>query len=290
MRSSRAPKKPGESSQKMDQFVRRSGHDGAAPSSPSSIPAEDASETAFAPILAAIATCQTTLTTHIEEVKIDLSLIKVDLQAVRERTTAVEARVSALEDMCAPVPAQLTELQQQIKQQASLLDDYENRQRRNNVRVVGLPEGAEGNSPTDFAERWLKQLLPNAPFTTHYTVERAHRVPGRPRPPGAPPRPFLIRLLHFRDRDASLSEARSKGQLVHEGANISLYPDYSTYLQKQRSTFTGVKRQLRDLKLVYAMLYPAKLKVIDANKSHFFNTPEEALSWIEARSGRGPRP
>uniref|UniRef100_A0A1B8Y2I5 Uncharacterized protein n=1 Tax=Xenopus tropicalis TaxID=8364 RepID=A0A1B8Y2I5_XENTR len=56
---------------------------------------------------------------------------------------------------------------------------------------------------------------------------------------------------------------------------------YSTQLQKLRSTFTGVKRKLRELNLTYAMTYPAKLKINDANRTYFFTTPEEAIEWIE---------
>lgn len=56
-------------------------------------------------------------------------------------------------------------------------DAAEDRQRRNNIRVVGLPEGVEGKKPTQFAELLFKQLLSLQDIPPTYVVERAHRVP-----------------------------------------------------------------------------------------------------------------
>lgn len=97
--------------------------------------------------------------------------------------------------------AQLAELQSLVSSLVHKVNDAENRQRRNNVRVIGLPEGAEGRDSAIFAESLFKQLLnlPDMPPT--YVVERAHRVPMGKQPEGAPPRPFLVRLLNYRNRD-----------------------------------------------------------------------------------------
>ena len=66
-------------------------------------------------------------------------------------------------------------------------DDIENRLRRNNVRIVGLPEKTEGRDPTTFIESWLVEIFGKEAFSPFFTVERAHRTPGRPPQPGAPP-------------------------------------------------------------------------------------------------------
>lgn len=66
-------------------------------------------------------------------------------------------------------------------------EDAEDRQRRNNVRVVGLPEGAEGVKTATFAEQFFEQILQLGDLPPTYVVERAHRVPAGVRPPGAFP-------------------------------------------------------------------------------------------------------
>lgn len=82
---------------KLEKFRRQDGQaqaqDGGSPSSPSATHAADKSK-----ILEAIAACQTSLTTRIEEVKIDISFLRQDMQQLRDRVGESEKRLSHVED------------------------------------------------------------------------------------------------------------------------------------------------------------------------------------------------
>ncbi|KAE8587398.1 hypothetical protein XENTR_v10021959 [Xenopus tropicalis] len=285
-----------ETAAKLEQYARTTNQDGArsAPPSPERQvqPEQDLGpQSPPAPttqdILTAITTCQSTLTAtltaKIEEVKVELSLLKQDVQNIRDRTRAIEERVSTLEDCTTPLPNEITQLHKLIKQATERMEDMENRQRRSNIRVVGLPERSEGQNPELFAEKWLQDMLGAEIFSKQLVAERAHRVPTRAPPPGAPLRPFLIKLLNYRDRDAALQAARKKGDIQFQGVRVSLYPDYSAALQRQRGTFYGVKKRLRDLGINYNMLFPAKLRIMEGGKVHIFDQPAGAESWIDSR-------
>lgn len=41
-----------------------------------------------------------------------------------------------------------------------------------------------------------------------FTIERAHRIPSRSTSPGSNPRPTIIKLINYRDRDLILSKVR----------------------------------------------------------------------------------
>lgn len=58
----------------------------------------------------------------------------------------------------------------------------------------------------------LCTLLPQAQFSLHFTVERAHRMPSVKGPRDTPSRTFIFRLLNFRDQDLILREARKLGE------------------------------------------------------------------------------
>ena len=60
-----------------------------------------------------------------------------------------------------------------------------------------------------------------------------------------------------------------------------IFPDYTAAVQQQRSSFTAVKRKLRELKLKYALLFPDKLRVEAFEKIFFFDNPKEAWDWAE---------
>lgn len=59
------------------------------------------------------------------------------------------------------------------------------------------------------------------------------------------------------------------------------YPDFSAEVQRRRTKFTDVKRQLRILQLPYAMLYPAKLRIAVRGHAQFFESAKEASAWLE---------
>ena len=54
-------------------------------------------------------------------------------------------------------------------------------------------------------------------------------------------------------------------------------------VQRQRNNFNAVKAQLRKVNLPYALLFPARLRVIEADTSHFFTTPKDAWDWLHIK-------
>ncbi|XP_078509106.1 uncharacterized protein LOC144768991 [Lissotriton helveticus] len=52
-------------------------------------------------------------------------------------------------------------------------------------------------------------------------------------------------------------------------------------VQKQRASYLEVKKKLRGAQLKYALLFPARLKVIHGRKSHFFESPADAEEGLE---------
>lgn len=147
--------------------------------------------------------------------------------------------------------------------------------------MVGLPEGAEGTAATTFAEQFFKSLLALGDLPPTYVAERAHRVPTGSRPPGAPPRPFLVRFLNYRDHDMLLAEARKHKELKFENARIMLFPDFSVETQRRRRSFMDVKKRLRDRELKYSMLYPSRLHVQFKGTVKFFDNPQDACDWLD---------
>lgn len=235
-------------------------------------------------IMAAIATCQTTLTTKIDHLQMDVNKLRHDMDKIRERTVEAERRIGEVEDTSNANHESIRTLQQQVKILQARAEDAENRSRRNNVRILGLPERVEGSTPEQFVEQLMKEVLAPIVFSPSFVVERAHRVPTRPLPPGAPPRPFILKLLNYRDRDLILSAARRKGDIAYENSKLSFYPDFTSEVQKKRRQFTHVRSRLRTAGIKYAMLYPTRLRVQHRDRTLFFTTPEEASEWLDRRS------
>lgn len=123
---------------KLAQYRRQTGEDleedGCATQSGEERPAGDTDK-----LLEAITFCRISLTAQIEEVKVDISLIRQDLHKLRNRVRATETRISDVEDIILPLQADSGRMQQQIQQLFTKQDEMENRLRRCNLRLIGLP-------------------------------------------------------------------------------------------------------------------------------------------------------
>ncbi|KAJ1197646.1 hypothetical protein NDU88_001502 [Pleurodeles waltl] len=75
-----------------------------------------------------------------------------------------------------------------------------------------------------------------------------------------------------------------------DGAKVMFFPDYMIAVQKQCNSFLVVKRRLHEMEFTYSLLFPAKLCVVAADSTHFFNTPEETWRWIESSDNCSARP
>lgn len=98
----------------------------------------------------------------------------------------------------------------------------ESRSRRANLRLLGLPEGAEGGDPAAFLRRTLPELLGWRPGAPALEIESARRV--RSWDSSGKPRPLLFRLSRSADRAAVLEAARSRPLRFAE-AQLAILPD-----------------------------------------------------------------
>ncbi len=94
--------------------------------------------------------------------------------------------------------------------------DLQDRSRRSNLRLLGLPEGAEKDDPIGFL-RWIPSLAGR-----DIEIERAHRVYSRASMDHSKPRVFLFKLLRYNDRNLIFNEARRRGPV--KANDFELFP------------------------------------------------------------------
>lgn len=113
------------------------------------------------------------------EVSAKLNGIASELKETTDRVEAIQQRVSNMEECTADNAKMLTyalELQQNI--QAKLID-LEACYRRNNIRIYGILEGAEGINMKTFLEELLKSELSLASIPSIFSVATDHWDPDR---------------------------------------------------------------------------------------------------------------
>lgn len=115
-------------------------------------------------------------------VKEELSLVRHELQKMVERITAVEGRISQIEADLHPVKQEVKILKDHMNKFAEKMNEIENRLRRDNVRLVGLPEKSERANPIEFLENWFMELFGRETLSQQFSIKTAHRIPFKPAP------------------------------------------------------------------------------------------------------------
>jgi len=235
----------------------------------------------------------------VDSLRAEIALVREVAQEsinnLQATATSHEARLAEVEKCAAFCDNTATELltkfdklKGEVTDLQSKCDDLEGRQRRNNIRVLGVPEGVEGPHPTEYMADLLGELLQLADKPV---LDRAHRT-SRVKPrAGAPPRPFVIRVHHFQTKELILRESRAAGDSLRlpGGNRISIFPDLAAAVAKKRAEFWKAKKMLRLVPGVkFGLLFPARLRVtLPDGKEHYFENSAEAIVFAE-RLAPGP--
>ncbi len=148
----------------------------------------------------------------------------------RDRVDSVQA--TAREDR-----RTVTDLRNQLERLTEKMTDMEDKSRRNNVWLVGLPEGVEGSDVAGFLRGNLSKWIPSLKGR-NIEIDRAHRVyDGRKN--SDRPRTLIFRVLRWHDRSEILKGARQAYPVKCTQDNVTLlfFPDFSPVTTAKRKAW-----------------------------------------------------
>ncbi|KAJ1218572.1 hypothetical protein NDU88_006150 [Pleurodeles waltl] len=153
--------------------------------------------------------------------------VRVDLQKVADKVSDAEANITALQTEVHQLKQQMTRMTTPTTALEERAEDEEGRSRRNDIRLLGFPEGTEGQSTELLLYPWVPEELKLEGSPQYLLIEQAHQALTPKPPPGAALWALIAQLLNYRDKDAILRVAREHPPLQYEGQNIIIYPDYT---------------------------------------------------------------
>ncbi|KAJ1162134.1 hypothetical protein NDU88_002611 [Pleurodeles waltl] len=141
------------------------------------------------------------LTAETRSIRLEIAGFQSQISGLDQRVTTVETQV-----------ASWTDNGQELMYLHSKLTDFEDRSRRNNIRLSGLPDGIEG---TDLIS-YLRDILPKLTgitFDPPLEFERVHRLGPRRQEGKGRPRSIIACLLRHGQARQILQIARAQGPL-----------------------------------------------------------------------------
>uniref|UniRef100_A0A8C5R5T1 Uncharacterized protein n=1 Tax=Leptobrachium leishanense TaxID=445787 RepID=A0A8C5R5T1_9ANUR len=179
-----------------------------------------------------------------------------------------------------------TLLSTQATQIASLfrwVDDLDNRGRRNNIRVRGLPEPPLGETEnvTLTVQTLFNELLQRSPDTPLH-LDRAHRALRARGAPNSAPRDVICRVHHFTLKEEVMKAARNMPSIVFDDHTVELFQDVSRSTLTARRELKPITDQLRARSIRYRWGYPFALHVRVDNRSLSISVPEDVPDFLQA--------
>ncbi len=166
----------------------------------------------------------------VKELREELEAIATVAKQTHDRVESVQA--AAHEDRRA-----VTDLRNQLERLTEKMTDMEDRSRRNNVRLVGLPEGAEGSNAVGFLRVNLSKWIPS--LKGHdIEIDWAHHVYDGGRGSDRP-RTLIFRVLRWHDRSEILKGAQQAYPVKCAQDNVTLlfFPDFCPATMIRRKAF-----------------------------------------------------
>lgn len=200
-----------------------------------------------------------------------------ELAELRSTLASAEHSLSTCSDDVTTLQRNVKRLTELTETLQNKCEDLDGRSRRNNVRIVGIPE-SPGSCSTSTVSALLKVAfnLEKAPL-----VDRSHRS-LQPAPQGGQPARTVIACLHYyKDCNEILRLPKTKQRIQVDGMTISVYPDFTARVAKARVAFNDVRRMLKDVPGVrLGLLFPARLRISFNGAGSFFTDPEAARAYV----------
>ncbi len=213
----------------------------------------------------------------VKELREELEAIATAAKQTRDRVDSVQA--AACEDRRA-----VTDLRNHLERLTEKMTDMEDRSRRNNVRLVGLPEGAEGSNAAGFLRVNLSKWIPS--LKGHdIEIDREHRMYDGGRGSDRP-RTLIFRVLRWHDRSEILKGARQAYPVKCAQDNVTLlfFPDFSPATTIRRKAFGPVLKKMTALGLQPFLTYPAVIKLRHKGEQMCFDSPQKAEDFVSSLS------
>ncbi|KAI4825560.1 hypothetical protein KUCAC02_021240 [Chaenocephalus aceratus] len=182
------------------------------------------------------------LQTVMADLSVSITNIKSDVSALKSTVGEMETSLSTCTDYISTLQAKVEHLSAELERVDNKCEDIEARSRRNNVRIVGVPE--ETTNTTAAISTLLKEAfkLEKEPL-----LDRAHHT-LQPKPrPGERPRTIIARLHYHADCADILPRARAQQRIKIGDFVVSIFPDHTSRTARARAAFNDVRRQLREI-------------------------------------------
>lgn len=207
---------------------------------------------------------------------------KTDIQTLVTRTEHIESKMAEFATSHNTLIDSHNALEEEVHRLSNKVLDLEDRSRRNNIRLRGIPESVSPDQLNPFLTDLLALAMPHR-SSQDLLIDRIHRLPKPRHLPSHVSRDTIARINFFAVKEEFLKILRSQPELPERFQNLSIYPDLSAATMLKRKEFSVYTKILRDAGISYKWGFPVKLIVFKDGSPAVCPDPDTAkealISW-----------
>ena len=198
----------------------------------------------------------------VKDVKKDVDELKRSLEFSQKDVKDTEVKVATLESKVDLVKIKADDQEGFLGYVEDQMEYIENQSRRNNIKILGLPEDKEKETSWEETENIVKNVIQNQlQLKEDIHIERAHRV-GKPRPLGSHDgtggddegpkftRPIVAKFTFWKQKENVLRAARQK-----KLNGVKLVPDFAKRtLDRRAEKIPELIKQRKMGKIAYLVM------------------------------------
>lgn len=218
------------------------------------------------------------------EIKTQVNVGSTKIEEMTERVGAMEKKMAEKEKWDNGVRDAIIQLFNSQKSLQEKVMDLEGRSRRNNLRIYGIPENAEGTSMQRYVENMIMTKFGDSVDSgseKSLGIERAHRALGAQPLAGAPPRSTVVRFLKSTSK-SRFSMQHGRGQCTYKRSAFFFYHDYAENIQIKRRDYGPVKKVLKEKTIQFQTLL-TKMHIHFDSGMVIYNSEAEAAVDLRRR-------
>ncbi|CAG6018144.1 unnamed protein product [Menidia menidia] len=199
-----------------------------------------------------------------------------EFTGLKGNVTEMEKCLSVCTDDIVLFQAKVETMSKELIKLENKCEDLESGSRRNNLRIVGVPE-ENILSPTDVSALLMEAFeLEKEPL-----VDRTHRTVAPKPNPNERPRAIVARMHNYAVCAKILQKARKLQQIKMRNMTMSVFPDHNAKTALARAAFNEVRRLLWGIQGVrFGIIHLAKLRITYEGVQHDFVSPEKAKAYV----------
>ena len=214
-----------------------------------------------------------------ETCRSEINMLRTDFHHLSTRVTSIADDVDDAKQEISHIHARLASQATTLRDFHRHLEDLDNRGRRNNIRVRGLPEATQDEDLPVTLQAIFNSVL-GCPEHQKVKLDRAHRA-LRPRGPGTRPRDVVCRVHNYTLKEEIMRKTRNMRTIDFDGAPIQLFPDLSWITLQQRRSLQPLLTLLRERDFRYHWGFPFSLTAKRDGRSTTLRYPEDLQSFCK---------